>query len=174
MIIAPGLSSGVSYVRCPLPYENCPNPSDPTTLLMNVPFTGVQFAVYESAKRVLVANNVLSSPDEEGLLEQLVAGGAAGGLAAAVTNPLARAWVCLRSVPGEGRAEGAATPEVGAALTLTSRCCAQDIAKTRLQTAGVWEPLRTANKGACGSDALHLHLSALASATAACSRGRCV
>lgn len=57
---------------------------------MNVPFTGVQFAVYESAKRALVASNVLSSPDEEGLLEQLVAGGAAGGLAAAVTNPLAR------------------------------------------------------------------------------------
>lgn len=64
--------------------------ADPTTLVMNVPFTGVQFAVYESAKRALVASNVLSSEEEEGLLEQLVAGGAAGGLAAAVTNPLVR------------------------------------------------------------------------------------
>ena len=100
-----------------------------TTLIMNVPFTAVQFAVYESGKKarataprsrasarimltrgaatkcqVLVAAKVLSSADEEGLVEQLVAGGAAGGLAAALTNPL-------------------------------------DIAKTRLQTAGVWEPV---------------------------------
>lgn len=75
-----------------------PPAADPTTLLMNVPFTGVQFAVYESAKRALVASNVLSSPEEEGLLEQLVAGGAAGGLAAAVTNPLVRSE---RGQPGK-------------------------------------------------------------------------
>jgi hypothetical protein len=70
---------------------------------MNVPFTAVQFVVYESGKRALVASHLLDSTDEEGLMEQLLAGGAAGGAAAAITNPL-------------------------------------DIAKTRLQTAGVWEP----------------------------------
>jgi len=74
-----------------------------TTLIMNVPFTAVQFAVYEAAKRALVRHRLLSSLDEEGLGEQLLAGGLAGGAAAALTNPL-------------------------------------DIAKTRLQTEGVWAP----------------------------------
>jgi len=77
--------------------------TDRTTLVMNVPFTAVQFAVYESGKKALVASHVIGSHDEEGLLEQLLAGGAAGGAAAALTNPL-------------------------------------DIAKTRLQTQGMWEP----------------------------------
>ena len=49
---------------------------------MNVPFTAVHFSAYETAKRFLAAE------DDEGLYVQLLAGGAAGGLSAAVTNPL--------------------------------------------------------------------------------------
>jgi hypothetical protein len=52
-------------------------------LVMNVPFTAVHFSAYETAKRLLAAHN-----DDEGLRVQLLAGGAAGGLSAAVTNPL--------------------------------------------------------------------------------------
>jgi Mitochondrial carrier protein len=50
---------------------------------MNVPFTAVHFSAYETVKRLLAA-----SADDEGLRVQLIAGGAAGGLSAAVTNPL--------------------------------------------------------------------------------------
>jgi hypothetical protein len=32
---------------------------------MNVPFTAVQFVVYESGKRALVASHLLDSTDEE-------------------------------------------------------------------------------------------------------------
>ena len=49
---------------------------------MNVPFTAVHFSAYETAKKVLVAE------DDENLGVQLVAGGLAGGLSAACTNPL--------------------------------------------------------------------------------------
>ena len=82
--------------------------ADRTTLVMNVPFTAVQFVVYESGKKALVASHLIGSTDEEGLVEQLLAGGAAGGAAAAITNPL-------------------------------------DIAKTRLQTQGMWEPVDAAH-----------------------------
>lgn len=90
-----------------------------TTVAMNVPFTAVQLVVYEAAKAELVARSVLGE-GEEGLREQLLAGGAAGGAAAAVTNPL-------------------------------------DVAKTRLQTAGVWEPAPAAEGGgaAAASSAPH-------------------
>lgn len=50
---------------------------------MNIPLTAVHFSTYESVKKVLV-----SDPEEEGLLVQLIAGGTAGGLSAGVTNPL--------------------------------------------------------------------------------------
>ena len=49
---------------------------------MNVPFTAVHFSAYETAKKVLVAE------DDENLGVQLVAGGLAGGLSAACTNHL--------------------------------------------------------------------------------------
>ena len=49
---------------------------------MNVPFTAVHFSAYETAKKFLAAE------DDEGLAVQLLAGGAAGGLSAAITNPL--------------------------------------------------------------------------------------
>lgn len=59
--------------------------SYPTTLVMNIPFTAVHFAVYEGAKRVLQSRWKL---EEEGFWVQFTAGGFAGGLASAVTTPL--------------------------------------------------------------------------------------
>ena len=52
-------------------------------LIMNIPFTAVHFSTYEATKKFLA-----ESEEDEGLLVQCVAGGLAGGLAAAVTNPL--------------------------------------------------------------------------------------
>lgn len=52
-------------------------------LVMNIPFTAVYFSTYESTKKLLG-----KAEEDEGLLVQLVAGGIAGGAAAAVTNPL--------------------------------------------------------------------------------------
>jgi len=49
---------------------------------MNVPFTAVHFSAYETSKRLL------STGDDEGLMTQVLAGGVAGGLSAACTNPL--------------------------------------------------------------------------------------
>ncbi|GIL48355.1 hypothetical protein Vafri_4625 [Volvox africanus] len=54
-----------------------------TTLVMNVPFTAMHFSVYETAKKLLCHDL-----DDETLRVQLVAGGLAGGCAAAVTTPL--------------------------------------------------------------------------------------
>ncbi|KAK9813241.1 hypothetical protein WJX72_011309 [[Myrmecia] bisecta] len=53
-----------------------------TTLVMNVPFTALHFATYESAKKAL------GTEEEERLGVQLVAGGLAGGAAAGLTTPL--------------------------------------------------------------------------------------
>jgi Mitochondrial carrier protein len=50
---------------------------------MNIPFTAVHFSAYETAKRLIDKDG-----DEETLVTQLLAGGAAGGLSAACTNPL--------------------------------------------------------------------------------------
>jgi solute carrier family 25 iron transporter 28/37 len=58
-----------------------------TTLVMNVPFTAVHFAAYESAKKVLTPASVASA-DDAPLAAQLAAGGVAGGAAAALTTPL--------------------------------------------------------------------------------------
>ncbi|KAL6745765.1 mitochondrial carrier domain-containing protein [Haematococcus lacustris] len=55
-----------------------------TTLVMNVPFIAMHFSVYDAAKGLLVGGE---DGDEDTLLVQLVAGGVAGGSAAAVTTP---------------------------------------------------------------------------------------
>ncbi|EFN56490.1 hypothetical protein CHLNCDRAFT_22033 [Chlorella variabilis] len=61
-----------------------------TTLVMNVPYTALHFAAYESIKKFLVGGEEEEGEEEEeeGLRVQLVAGGVAGGLAAAATTPL--------------------------------------------------------------------------------------
>ena len=57
--------------------------SYPTTLAMNVPFTAMHFAAYESGKLFLGGD-----VEEETFFTQFTAGGVAGGLAAAVTTPM--------------------------------------------------------------------------------------
>ena len=56
--------------------------SYPTTLTMSVPFTAVQFSVYESLKTLLNPDGTYSP------ITHVTAGGVAGGVAAAVTTPL--------------------------------------------------------------------------------------
>ena len=65
--------------------------SYPTTLTMTVPFTAVQFSTYEWAKKVLNPTNVYSP------LTHVTAGGFAGAVAAAVTNPLDVAKTLLQT-----------------------------------------------------------------------------
>lgn len=56
--------------------------SYPTTLAMTVPFTAAQFTVYESLSKVMNPSKAYDP------LTHCVAGGLAGGVAAAVTTPL--------------------------------------------------------------------------------------
>lgn len=63
--------------------------SYPTTLTMNVPFTAVQFSVYETLK------DLLNPTGEYSPSTHVIAGGVAGGVAAAVTTPLDVAKVGL-------------------------------------------------------------------------------
>lgn len=51
-------------------------------LIMNVPFTAIHFATYESCKKLLALQ------EDESLAVQLAAGGTAGGVSAAATTPL--------------------------------------------------------------------------------------
>ena len=55
--------------------------SYPTTLIMTVPFTATQFTVYEQIK------SVLNPTGEYSPSSHIVAGGAAGAVAAAITTP---------------------------------------------------------------------------------------
>ncbi|KAI8461635.1 mitochondrial solute transporter [Phakopsora pachyrhizi] len=56
--------------------------SYPTTLMMTIPFTAVQFSTYEELKRVMNPSNTYSP------LIHVVCGGISGALGAAVTTPL--------------------------------------------------------------------------------------
>jgi hypothetical protein len=56
--------------------------SSPLQLMMNIPYTAIHFATYESSK------TYFGNGDDETLLVQLGAGGIAGGLAAAATTPM--------------------------------------------------------------------------------------
>ena len=51
-------------------------------LIMNIPFTALHFATYESSKKLLALE------EDESLAVQLTAGGLAGGLSAGLTTPL--------------------------------------------------------------------------------------
>ena len=65
--------------------------SYPTTLMMTVPFTAVQFTVYEYVKRVLNPKNEYSP------LSHMTAGGVAGAVAEGVTTPLDVAKTLLQT-----------------------------------------------------------------------------
>lgn len=65
--------------------------SYPTTLTMTVPFTAVQFSVYEWAKKVLNPSESYSP------MTHVTAGGFSGAVAAAVTNPLDVAKTLLQT-----------------------------------------------------------------------------
>ena len=65
--------------------------SYPTTLTMTVPFTAVQFSVYEWAKKVLNPSDTYSPTTHA------IAGGFSGAVAAAVTNPLDVAKTLLQT-----------------------------------------------------------------------------
>lgn len=65
--------------------------SYPTTLTMSVPFTAVQFSAYESLKSFMNPSGAYSP------VTHVVAGGIAGGLAAAVTTPLDVAKTLLQT-----------------------------------------------------------------------------
>lgn len=58
-----------------------------TTVIMNAPYTAVHFSTYEAAKKVLKGISPEKANDED-LIVHLIAGGAAGALASAVTTPL--------------------------------------------------------------------------------------
>lgn len=65
--------------------------SYPTTLMMSVPFTAIQFASYEWAKKLLNPKDTYSP------LSHACAGGFAGALAAALTTPLDVAKTMLQT-----------------------------------------------------------------------------
>jgi solute carrier family 25 (mitochondrial iron transporter), member 28/37 len=65
--------------------------SYPTTLMMTIPFTAVQFTAYEQCKKMMNPTNVYSP------VTHVVAGGVAGAVGAAVTTPLDVAKTLLQT-----------------------------------------------------------------------------
>jgi len=73
--------------------------SYPTTLTMTVPFTAVQFTVYEQLKKLLNPSGAYSPTTH------MIAGGLAGGVAAGVTTPLDVAKTLLQTRGSSADAE---------------------------------------------------------------------
>eukprot|EP00698_Gefionella_okellyi_P001367 TRINITY_DN11311_c0_g1_i1.p2 TRINITY_DN11311_c0_g1~~TRINITY_DN11311_c0_g1_i1.p2 ORF type:complete len:293 (-),score=73.74 TRINITY_DN11311_c0_g1_i1:1361-2239(-) len=73
--------------------------SYPTTLVMNIPYHAVQFATYESAKKMLTA----SLGENNEFAVSFAAGAIAGGCAAALTTPLDVAKTRLQTQSEHGR-----------------------------------------------------------------------
>lgn len=65
--------------------------SYPTTLLMSIPFTAVQFSIYEQTSRIINPKRAYDP------LSHVAAGGIAGAVAAAVTTPLDVAKTLLQT-----------------------------------------------------------------------------
>lgn len=65
--------------------------SYPTTLLMSIPFTAVQFSIYEQTSRLINPKHAYDP------LSHVAAGGIAGAVAAAVTTPLDVAKTLLQT-----------------------------------------------------------------------------
>jgi hypothetical protein len=86
--------------------------SYPTTLTMTVPFTAAQFTVYEQAKAFLNPSGVYSPG------AHIMAGGLAGGVAAALTTPLDVAKTLLQTRGSSPDAEIRACRGMGAACRL--------------------------------------------------------
>jgi hypothetical protein len=78
--------------------------SYPTTLTMTIPFTAVQFTVYEQIKHLLNPSGHYSP------VTHIIAGGLAGGVAAGVTTPLDVAKTILQT---RGTAQDAEMRNVG-------------------------------------------------------------
>jgi len=65
--------------------------SYPTTLTMTIPFTSVQFTIYEHIKKLINPSGAYSP------VTHIIAGGVAGGVAAGVTTPLDVAKTLLQT-----------------------------------------------------------------------------
>jgi len=70
-----------------------------TTLVMNVPFNAVQFTAYEALRRLLKRGN----EEQFDVLAHCVAGGGAGAVAAALTNPFDVAKTRLQTQSDTGQ-----------------------------------------------------------------------
>lgn len=126
-----------------------------TTIVMNIPYTAVHFSVYESAKKFLLdADRAPPSADEalhatglagaegeepeEGLAVQVVAGGLAGGAAAAITTPLDVVKTRLQT-------EGVASSRRYGTTAVVSVClpaCASSTACTARMGVARWQATR--------------------------------
>eukprot|EP01102_Stenamoeba_stenopodia_P008295 TRINITY_DN2372_c0_g1_i1.p1 TRINITY_DN2372_c0_g1~~TRINITY_DN2372_c0_g1_i1.p1 ORF type:complete len:315 (+),score=52.97 TRINITY_DN2372_c0_g1_i1:38-946(+) len=71
-----------------------------TTLTMNVPYTAIYFASYESLKKYITKNKSLS---EHSAIDHFLAGGGAGILASGFTNPLDVAKTRLQTQGDSGK-----------------------------------------------------------------------
>ena len=85
ILIRYAVRQGGSFILMPLTDPVLPSAR---LQLMNIPYQLVHYSIYDGAKRVLMGPAADSQGADDTLPVQLLAGGLAGGLAAAVTTPL--------------------------------------------------------------------------------------